>query len=186
MNRHAQRGALFVLIAVVAIVVATRLSRPVSSPPSSLVAPQVAPAAPRALTTAVDDLEDRLAHLTNEQRRRVALRPLDRDPALSAAARSHSEDMLRREFFDHVNPDRETPADRVARIAHLTGAIGENIWQWSESHHVPSATLAAQAVADWMESAAHRANILRPGYTRFGVGSATHGSDVRLTELFME
>jgi uncharacterized protein YkwD len=51
---------------------------------------------------------------------------------------------------------------------------------------VPSDALAAQAVADWMKSAAHRANILRPGYARFGVGSAVKGSDVRLTELFSE
>jgi len=51
---------------------------------------------------------------------------------------------------------------------------------------VPSGTLASQAVAGWMESAAHRANILRPGYTRFGVGAAASDSKVRLTELFME
>ena len=76
---------------------------------------------------------------------------------------------------------------QVARIAHLTaGAIGENIWQWSGSHRLPSSTLAAEAVADWMGSAAHRANILRPSYTRFGVGSAVNGSEVRLAELFTE
>ncbi len=135
----------------------------------------------------IDDLVQRIVDLTNAQRTLVALRPLDRDHGLSEAARSHSEDMLRRAFFDHVNPDGESPAERVDRIAHVrAGAVGENIWQWSASGQQPSDALMAQAVADWMGSAAHRANILRPSYTRFGVGAAADGSNVRLTGLFME
>jgi len=197
-------------VVLVAIVVLNRCSPPVNSPPArSIELPTESPAssatpAPPPTPTPVppslpeppaadatrgpiDELEQWLVDLTNEQRTRAALRPLDREAGLSAAARSHSEDMLRRGFFDHVNPDRQSPADRVARYTgQPAGAIGENIWSWSGSIPPDARALVEQAVAEWMASPAHRVNILRPGYTRLGVGAAASASEVRLTELFME
>lgn len=130
-------------------------------------------------------MEQLILDLTNDQRKRAALPPLDRDAVLSSAARSHSEDMLRRTFFGHVSPDRQTPADRVARASGLAaGAIGENIWMWSGTIRPPRRELVEQAVAEWMASPAHRENILRPGYTRVGAGAAADAYDVRLTEMF--
>ncbi|MEO7272369.1 MAG: CAP domain-containing protein [Vicinamibacterales bacterium] len=134
-----------------------------------------------------DEIEGGAFELTNGLRSRIGVPPLARDAALDAAARRHSEDMLQRRFFAHVDPDGRGPADRVARISGLpAGAVGENIWMWSGATPPARYWLAEQAVAAWAASPAHRENIVRRGYTRLGVGAAISAGDVRLTELFRE
>jgi uncharacterized protein YkwD len=58
------------------------------------------------------DLEKRISELINAERVRVKLKPLTIDPRLSEIARRNSEDMARRGFFDHVNPDGQGPTER--------------------------------------------------------------------------
>src|SRR5688572_24058278 len=58
-------------------------------------------------------LEARVHELINAERLRLKLRPLRVDDKLSMIARRHSEDMARRGFFDHVNPDGLGPNDRA-------------------------------------------------------------------------
>jgi len=60
------------------------------------------------------EVERRIYQLTNEARRKYHLAPLDKDDALVATARAHSNDMLARNFFNHVNPDAKAPQDRIA------------------------------------------------------------------------
>src|SRR5689334_3988307 len=55
----------------------------------------------------VSDLEQKIAGLVNSQRQSNSLKPLAIDDRLSKVARDHSEDMIKRGFFDHVNPDRK-------------------------------------------------------------------------------
>jgi hypothetical protein len=120
--------------------------------------------------------------LTNAERTRHGLPTFQVDDTLDAIARAHSADMLRRNFFDHTNPDGAGPGDRMAS-AHrqLIGEGGENVWAGSG---YPAATVAAQIVADWMASAGHRANILNREYTHLGVGIATEGTEIRATQDF--
>jgi uncharacterized protein YkwD len=108
------------------------------------------------------------------------------DPDLALAARTHSEDMLRRRFFSHVNPDRRGPSERVRRISGVSQPVGENIWSWSGRARPSPASLAGQAVAAWMGSRPHRQNMLRSRYRRLGVGAAMTGSEVRITQVFRE
>ena len=134
-----------------------------------------------------DDIEGRAFELTNGLRSRNGLPPLARDAALDAAARGHSQDMLLRGFFDHVDQDGRGPADRVARISGLpAGQVGENIWMWSGSTLPAHYWLAEQAAAAWSASPAHLENILRRDYTHLGVGAAIGAGEVRLTQLFRE
>ena len=180
------RGVLFVALTGALLLVDVfprRSSPPVRSPLARSV--ELRPVSPAPLSP-IDEMEQRLLDLTNNQRTGIGLRPLERETGLSAAARHHSEDMLRRAFFDHVNPDRQTPADRAKVTGQPAGAIGENIWKWSGSILPPSNDLVERAVAEWMASPAHRKNIQRPGYTHIGVGAAVSASDVRLTEMFRE
>ena len=58
------------------------------------------------------NLEMRISELINAERVKVKLKPLKIDPKLSEIARRHSEDMARRGFFDHVNPDGRGPTER--------------------------------------------------------------------------
>ncbi|WP_306214853.1 CAP domain-containing protein [Actinoplanes sp. RD1] len=112
------------------------------------------------------NLERRVVSLVNEERRRAGRPRLTEHPLLGAAARAHSADMAKREFYSHVSPEGSTVADRVAATGYLFAAVGENI-AWGQENPM-------QVVTAWMRSPGHRANILHPDYTELGVGVADH------------
>ena len=63
-------------------------------------------------TIALDAGEKRLLELHNRARTRRGLKPLCVHPALSDAARAHSQEMLRRNFISHESLDGETVRER--------------------------------------------------------------------------
>jgi uncharacterized protein YkwD len=76
-------------------------------------------------------LEVRIFDLVNAERMKENVKPLKVDRALSEIARRHSEDMGRRRFFDHVNPDGQGPTERglVAHykcVKYLTGYMASD------------------------------------------------------------
>ncbi len=94
----------------------------------------------------------------NAMRTSHGLAPLNVDSTLVRAARSHSVDMLRHQYFAHgaLGP-------RVTSF-HVRGPVfGENL-AWG------SAATSQWVVNQWMASPAHRANLLRPGFRRIGIG----------------
>lgn len=112
--------------------------------------------------------EARFAALANEERARLGLRPLAWDATLQEAARRHSEEMARLDYFDHRSPVRghETPADRWELVATRVPdeyAIAENLFFGSVAD-------AAWGHRSLMESEGHRRNIVNPAYTAIGVG----------------
>lgn len=102
--------------------------------------------------------------LQDVNRTRVAhgLHPLRLDATLVRAARSHSIAMLHGGYFAHG----DFPARMVAFHVHGPAA-GENLAWGSGSEGSP-----ATIVAEWLASPPHRANLLRPGWTRIGIGVA--------------
>ena len=104
--------------------------------------------------------------LTNAERQKEGLNPLKWDNTLSLLALMHCEDMIRRNFFDHVNPDGEDPFDRMAKFSIGYWAAGENIAVGQQSPK--------EAITDWMNSAGHRENILNPKFKSLGV-AVLHG-----------
>lgn len=111
----------------------------------------------------ISQMEQDIARLTNEQRAANGLLPLIFDNNIAAVARAHSQDMATRGFFDHNNPDGLDPFQRMRAggISFSTG--GENIAGG------PTADI---MMANWMNSAGHRANILRTNFGKIGVGVA--------------
>lgn len=101
-----------------------------------------------------------LLQAVNRTRTAYGLRPLRVDTTLVRAARSHSSDMLRGNYFAHGN-------FRGRMIAfHVVGpAAGENL-AWGNGGYAQPSTI----VAEWLASPEHRANLLRPGWTRIGIG----------------
>lgn len=85
-----------------------------------------------------------------ELARLVPQEPLALNAFLTTAARAHSLDMAQRGFFDHINPDGDTPTDR-AQAAGYGGTAGENIAAGQESID--------EAHFMWLESLGHRKNI---------------------------
>jgi uncharacterized protein YkwD len=88
--------------------------------------------------------------------------PLAMNPALRCAARVHSLDMATRSFFDHDNPDGESPFVRINAAGYVFFTAGENI--------AAGQTTAEEVVAGWLQSPGHCANILSPDFEEIGVG----------------
>lgn len=105
--------------------------------------------------------ERSLLSAVNGVRASHGLRPLRVDPALARAARSHSTAMLRRNVFAHG-----AFAARIARHGARGPAFGENL-AWGQG----SRASARSVVRGWLASPGHRANLLRPGWTRIGLGA---------------
>lgn len=108
-----------------------------------------------------EDLERRMLVLLNEEREEAGLKPLLPDPEVSEVARAHSRDMFARAYFAHVNPDGEDPFDRMQGAGIKYRAAGENL---------ALAQTLQIAHTGLMNSPGHRANILRPGFGRVGIG----------------
>ena len=133
------------------------------------------------------EVERRIYQLTNETRRKHHLPPLDKDDALVTTARAHSDDMLGRNFFHHVNPDGKAPQDRIAPAYSRTLArTGENIWGGHGYDYSDSKLMARVIVDSWITSPGHRANLLNPNYTNLGVGVSVLGKEVRATQNFVQ
>ncbi|WP_103512708.1 CAP domain-containing protein [Streptomyces sp. SM13] len=99
--------------------------------------------------------------LVNQERAKVGCSPLSTSAPLTSLAQKFSEDMAARGFFDHTDPDGDTPWDRAAQ-AGVQGLGAENIARGQAD---------AQAVMEaWMNSDGHRANILNCDYKTIGIG----------------
>lgn len=122
------------------------------------------------------DLASQLAELLNEARAEQGLAPLTRDSNVDQVATHRSQDMADRGYFSHTTPDGTTVYDELdaAGIA-FTGAgeiIAENTYPVDQA-----ASVAAEGL---LNSPGHRAIILDPDYTAFGVGEATGGNGMHI------
>ena len=105
--------------------------------------------------------ERSLLSVVNDVRGDHGLRPLKVDPALARVARSYSVTLIRTDVFTHG-----AMFERLARSGARGPAFGENL-AWGTGPYAS----ARHIVANWMASPAHRANLLRPGWNRIGLGA---------------
>ncbi|MYX21339.1 CAP domain-containing protein, partial [Streptomyces sp. SID8380] len=99
--------------------------------------------------------------LVNQERAKVGCSAVRADGALASLATAFSDDMAARGFFDHTDPDGDTPWDRADQ-AGVGNLGGENIARGQAD--------AAAVMESWMNSPGHRANILNCDYKTLGVG----------------
>jgi len=116
-----------------------------------------------ATRSTVSPVESALLSDINQTRIAHGLQPLSIDPTLVQAARSHSLDMLRRNYFAHGSL-----ASRMLSFHAHGPVVGENI-AWGGGSHVAPATV----IREWLESPDHRRNLLRPGFRRIGIGAVS-------------
>jgi uncharacterized protein YkwD len=134
----------------------------------------------------LSELERAIFRFTNEVRQRNGVRPLGWDNSLRDVARAHSADMLVKHYFSHNSPDGRTPHDRIRAGCRLPLSMtGENIWMSSSRPLGDTRQLARIIVDNWMSSPGHRTNLLHPQYTDIGVGVATNGRDIQVTQAFI-
>lgn len=121
---------------------------------------------------------------TNETRRDRGLSPLQKEPGLEAVGCAHSADMFRRAFFEHENPDGESPQDRVSRMhRRLVGGVSENLYEQTGLRK-DTVSLARRIVDHWMESPPHRRNLLSHKPTHVGVCALRRDTTILATQLF--
>jgi uncharacterized protein YkwD len=129
------------------------------------------------------ELEHKIYSLINSERINRNIKPLVVDEGLAKIARDHSQDMVNRKFFNHVNPDGNTARDRLRRGGYkCTKASGENIFQNNLGSLEKIATTTVQG---WMRSSGHRQNVLQRSYVKTGVGAAIAANgEVFITQVF--
>lgn len=132
-------------------------------------------------------VEEQIWRYTNEIRRRSGCPPLAQEATLTSIARAYSDDMLRRRYFSHTNPEGLTIKERL--MPYFPGRLrgmGENIWESANLWPANSDALARFIMHSWMTSADHRENILTAAYTHVGVGVSAMGREIRATQVFAD
>jgi uncharacterized protein YkwD len=115
---------------------------------------------PAALAAPASSSEAGVLAAVNAARTAHGLRPLRLDLTLRSAARSHSADMLHRNYFAHG-----AFAARMAAF-HVQGRqAGENL-AWGSGPYGRAGAM----IGEWLASPEHRANLLSPVYSRIGIG----------------
>ncbi|MEO7794680.1 MAG: CAP domain-containing protein [Thermoanaerobaculia bacterium] len=122
----------------------------------------------RPLLAAPPGFEEQVAELVNRERvgcsaRGCPLPPLKLVGVLSGVARAHSRSMAELDYFSHCDrATRRDPFERLLAAGYSYRAAAENIAGGGDSP--------AAAMAQWMASRPHRANILASDFRELGVG----------------
>ena len=93
-----------------------------------------------------------------------AAQPLRWNRVLADSSRRHAGDMAHYNYFGHTGRDGSNPADRVLRAGYQYRATGENI---AAGQMKPE-----DAMAAWIKSPDHCANLMNSAFTEMGVAFA--------------
>ena len=117
--------------------------------------------------------------LVNQDRAANGVAPLAYSASLARVAQYRAQDMLNRNYFSHYDPSTGQLA--FVQLLHLWGipysTAGENI-AWSTDPSMGAINTM------FMNSPDHRANILKAGYHRIGIGVASNGAKIMVVEVF--
>jgi uncharacterized protein YkwD len=105
--------------------------------------------------------EASLVRAVNDVRAAHLVQPLKLDLKLLRSARAHTTTMLRTDILAHGSF-----ASRLSSSGARGPRFGENL-AWG----IGSRADARAIVQSWLASPGHRANLLRPGFTRIGLGA---------------
>lgn len=149
---------------------------------------------------------EKLVHaLINKERQKQGLTQLEWNDALADIGRNHSQDMARRNYFDHYSPEGHDfsyryrqggyqCAVRSNRTIHMgaenialnnlydsvTTINGDAFYDWNSQEKIAEIT-----VRGWMKSPGHRKNILTPHWRHEGIGVSIAPDDrIFITQNF--
>lgn len=106
--------------------------------------------------------------LVNNERTSRGLKALTKNSQLTKTATLKSEDMAKLNYFSHTSPTYGSPFDMMKQFGISYGTAGENIAMGQKTPE--------QVMQSWMNSAGHKANILKSSYTQIGIGIAKNSS----------
>ncbi|MRW94480.1 CAP domain-containing protein [Duganella sp. FT80W] len=90
--------------------------------------------------------------------------PLSWNAQLGEAALEHSNDMAAQQYFDHTGKDGSNVGERSRKAGYQWARVGENL---AYGVYTPQ-----EAVAGWLNSPGHCANIMNKDFTEFGAAYA--------------
>ena len=116
----------------------------------------------------ISAIEKAVLDLTNAERQKAGLQPLQADRNLMNSARQKSTDMASKNYFSHTSPTYGSPFDQMKANGVTYKSAAENIAMGQRT--------AEEVVKGWMESPGHSQNILTPGFTHIGIGYDKNGN----------
>jgi uncharacterized protein YkwD len=135
-------------------------------PPETARAPLPTPALSPALATRalqlVNDVRARGTHCGDELFGPAP--PVTLSGTLANVALGHASDMAEKNYFEHVDPAGQSPADRVRAVGYSEKLVGENIAYGPKS--------VDEVVQGWLDSPGHCENIMDPRFVEMGIGLA--------------
>ena len=127
--------------------------------PSHSLAPSIAPAP---TVWGLADYQRSVQYYVNYYRRAHGLAPVYLQWQINNAAMAHTYDMAKMNKLTHTGSDGSNGGTRIQRAGYYW-------WMWGENVAVGYSTTSS-VVAAWMNSSAHRANILNSRFKYIGVG----------------
>ncbi|MEK4485565.1 CAP domain-containing protein [Psychrobacillus sp. FSL H8-0484] len=115
----------------------------------------------------VSSVIQQVVDLTNQERAKAGLKPLQLDTKLTQSAQAKSQDMKNKNYFSHTSPTYGSPFDQMKAFGVTYSSAAENIAMGQRS--------ATEVMNAWMTSPGHKANIMNPSYTHIGVGLSDSG-----------
>ncbi|MGQ9705455.1 MAG: CAP domain-containing protein [bacterium] len=100
-------------------------------------------------------------NMINEVRKKNSLNELKIDDTLSHLAWAYADDMVRRGYFGHINPEGENIGMRLERARMAYSLAGEIL---AENRS------AEGAIEAWFSSPSHYTAIMQDGYEKMGIG----------------
>ena len=114
-----------------------------------------------------NEYEKEVVRLVNEIRAMYLVKELTLNEQLCETARIKAQDMSDHHYLDHSSPTYGSPFDMMKSFGITYRTAGENI---AMGYRTPQ-----QVVDAWMDSTAHRTNILNSNFKEIGVGYAENG-----------
>jgi len=137
-------------------------SKPASKPPiKSTPKPAIKPPANTNAGVTLSANEKLLIDKINAERAKVGLAALIPDAKLMKVGRLKAQDMVNKNYFSHQSPTYGSPFNMMKQFGVTYKSAGENI---AGNNSITN------AVAAWMNSPGHKANILSKNFNYTGVG----------------
>ena len=138
-----------------------------------------APVSEQTYTLSASELSDyanQVAVLVNKERSSRGLAPLRVLPKLQSAAQVRADEITR--VFEHERPDGRECFSVIEEFGLDYYYIGENI--------AAGQTSPERVMNSWMNSEAHRNNILDPNFMYIGVGVSQKGNVIYWSQIFLK
>ncbi len=125
----------------------------------------ITPSAPAVVSNTTSPFSvGNIVEATNQERIKAGLPPLSINGKLNQSAAIKTNDMIVRQYFEHVSPSGESVSDLGSKVGYDYIVMGENLALGDFKN-------AAELLKAWMDSPGHRANILNTGYQEIGVSA---------------